>query len=91
MNKNIELGDEVKDVITGFTGIVVCSSEWLNKCVRVQVQSRSLDKDGKVGHTEHFDIEQVELVKKSVVNINKEYTGGPQQGEDNVKAHTTRK
>ena len=35
------LGDEVKDTITGFKGIVVARTEWLNGCARVTVQPQS--------------------------------------------------
>lgn len=34
MNTTIQLGDKVKDTITGFTGVAVCISKWLNGCVR---------------------------------------------------------
>ena len=31
----IELGQKVRDRITGCTGVVVCRSEWLHGCVRI--------------------------------------------------------
>lgn len=42
-----ENGDEVKDTITGFAGVVVARTEWLNGCIRYVVQSRKLGKDDK--------------------------------------------
>ena len=33
-----QLGDKVKDTITGFTGVVTGRSEWLFGCVRCAVQ-----------------------------------------------------
>lgn len=67
---NIELGDRVKDKITGFTGIVVCVSKWLNGCVRLVVQPEKLDK-GRVGMSETFDEEQLDMVHKKVIVTNK--------------------
>lgn len=42
----IKVGDEVRDTITGFSGVVVCRSEWMYGCLRIAVQPREL-KDGK--------------------------------------------
>jgi len=59
--KNLCLGDIAKDTITGFEGVVVAITEWLNGCLRITIQPQAM-KDGKpIGH-ETFDIEQVELV-----------------------------
>lgn len=41
----IELGDEVKDPVTGASGIAVCRLEWLFGCVRIAIQ-RKVDKKG---------------------------------------------
>ena len=73
----IEPGDKVKDVITGLTGIVVSRTEWLNRCVRIQVQPQH-HKDGRPADTVPFDEEQLELVKKAAVKIaaKPEQTGG---------------
>ena len=61
--KIFSLGDTVKDEITGFTGVVICKSTWLNGCVRLMVQRTKLDKDGKPVPAESFDVEQLVLVK----------------------------
>lgn len=61
----VQLGDRVKDQITGLTGIVTCITSWLNGCRRVGVQPEKL-KDGKVEDCVHFDDNQLELVKKAV-------------------------
>lgn len=60
----IKLGDKVKDKITGFTGILVGRTEWLNGCIRFGVQSEKLNKDGEPIEPEWFDEERVELVGK---------------------------
>jgi len=57
----ITLGYEVKDVITGFTGIVVAYAEHLHNCDRAAVQPREL-KDGSPVDALWFDVPQLELV-----------------------------
>ena len=60
--KTPELGDRVKDRVTGFTGIVVCRAQWLNGCDRLGVQPEKLI-DGKPGEIQHFDAPQCDVVK----------------------------
>ena len=42
----IELGVQVKDQVTGLTGIAVARTCWLNGCVRITIQP-VIDKEGK--------------------------------------------
>lgn len=65
MFEPIQLGDRVKDPITGCTGIATCSTTWLHGCIRIGVQSEEL-KDGKPLETIYFDQSQLELVTKRV-------------------------
>jgi hypothetical protein len=53
-------GDEVRDSLSGFTGIVVALTQWFNQCQRATVQP-PLDKDGKIPPAEAFDVEQLEV------------------------------
>lgn len=73
MNK-IQLGCTAKDSITGFVGIVVSSTEWLNGCIRVQIQPTEL-REGKPIEAQVFDIQQVEYVDVGLKNETKP-TGG---------------
>ena len=59
--EGLKLGDIARDKITGFEGVVICISDWLNGCQRVSVQPRTL-KDGKTIDYEVFDAEQIEIV-----------------------------
>ena len=61
----IELGDRVKDPITGLTGIATCITTWLHGCIRVGIQPESF-KDGKKADDVYFDQSQLVLVKKRV-------------------------
>jgi len=78
MRPNINLGDEVKDRITGMTGIVMAITEWFNGCKRVIVQPQSL-KDGTPVKEAAFDIEQLELIEANKVPPKpvERRTGGP--------------
>jgi hypothetical protein len=71
-----QLGDKIRDVITGLEGIMVCRSEWLNKCVRVTIQPQEA-KDGKPVDSYCCDIEQVEVIKRGAFEVKKSPTGGP--------------
>jgi hypothetical protein len=70
--KMIKLGDRVTDKITGFKGIAVARCEYLNGCVRYEIQPEELN-DGKISETFWIDQTQLEEYKKP--NINE--TGGP--------------
>lgn len=63
----IQLGDKVKDMVTGFEGICVARTQWLNGCVRVMVQSDKLDKDGKPQDAQAFDEPQMVITKAGKV------------------------
>jgi hypothetical protein len=60
-----QLGDRVKCVITGFTGIVTCKTEWLNGCRRLGVQPEEV-KDGKIPEPQYFDENQLEIVMRAI-------------------------
>lgn len=42
MEFKFDLGDPVRDKITGFEGVVLCRSEYLTNCNRYGIQSRVL-------------------------------------------------
>ena len=66
--KTVELGDKVRDMVGGFTGIVTGYTKHLTGCDRVAVQAET-GKDGKIGECYCFDIHAVEIVKKRAVVI----------------------
>ncbi len=73
----IELGDKVKDGVSGFTGIVTARSEYINKCIRCEVSPDKTDK-GNLLDAYWFDEEQLTLVKKHAFQSKKkDQTGGP--------------
>lgn len=77
----IKLGDKVTDIVTGYTGIAVGKTEWLNKCVRIAVQKQELH-DGKPVEQQWFDSEQLVVEAEQAVVIKKDQpTGGPRPVE----------
>jgi hypothetical protein len=62
----MNLGDRVKDKITGTKGIVVGYHYWLYGCERITVQPEEA-KDGKPVDTISLDAAQVEVIKAGVV------------------------
>lgn len=79
----LNLGDRAKDVISGFSGIVVGRTTWLYGCDRVGLQGEKLGKDGRVSDVQWFDAAQVVVVKAGVVKgAPAQMTGGPARGEE---------
>ena len=61
-NSDVHLGDIAKDMISGFSGVVVAITDWLNGCRRVTLQPKAM-KDGKPIENHTFDVEQLAMVK----------------------------
>lgn len=69
------LGEEVKDKITGFKGIVICQSKWINGCNTYGAKSQEL-KDGLPQDTQYFDEPQLISLGTSEMTPQRT-TGGP--------------
>lgn len=72
----IELGDEVKDKITGFKGIATSRIKYLNGCDKIGIQPK-MGKDGKIPDCIWFDDIQIVLIKKHPQELKYEKPGGP--------------
>lgn len=66
MKNVVELGDQVKCKVTGFSGIVTSYAKCLTGCDRVTVQP-PIGKDGKHPDAMWIDAAAVEVVKKHKV------------------------
>lgn len=62
----VQLGDRVRDRISGLEGIVVGITDWLYQCRRPIVQPTTLTSDGKPGESQSFDEPQLEVIEKAV-------------------------
>src|SRR5260370_736475 len=56
------LGDKVRDTLTGLTGIVTSRTEFLWGCVRIAVQPEGLYKDGQPHKSTYIDEPQVAVL-----------------------------
>lgn len=65
--KDIEIGDRVRDRVSGFKGIAISRTEWLFGCIRIQVQPEKIGKDGKYPESIVFDEASLEVIKKAAV------------------------
>jgi hypothetical protein len=65
----VELGNKVKDLISGFGGIAVGRIEYLYGCSQIQIEPDRLDKDGKHVDARWFDEQRVEVLKPMVAVI----------------------
>jgi hypothetical protein len=75
-------GDELKDKITGFRGVVISRGDYLTGCNRYALKPQKLMKDKKIQDAEWFDEDQLILIKKKKIDLSERpNTGGP-VGED---------
>lgn len=81
----IKVGQKVEDIVSGFTGIAVARTEWLNGCIRICVQPR-LDKDGKFVDSIDFDEPQLKLIDEKPLHRDRGDTGGPMGYSPSQKA-----
>lgn len=93
VNFKFGMGDEVRDSITSFKGVVISQTRWFNGCVRYIVQSQKLTKDNKPGEGEPFDEAQLELVKakkaKVITAVAAKPPGGPRKDQFSPVRRTT--
>lgn len=76
--KDIELGDSVKDKISGFKGTAVTRTEFLNGCIQYGVVAK-VGKDNKMPEEFPFDEQQLDVVKRKTPDIEKNENGGPRR------------
>lgn len=60
----IELGNTVRDVVTGFTGIATARVEYLNGCVQFCLSPKAVD--NKVVDGVYIDHQRLEVVDQGV-------------------------
>jgi hypothetical protein len=65
----VNLGDEAKDTVSGFTGVVVAKHIYLQGCVRVSLQP-PVDKEGKLPEIQTFDEPLLEVINAEIIQNN---------------------
>lgn len=95
--KTIELGDRVRDVVSGLEGIATARTVWLNGCVRWSIDAPAVD--GKIPEALWADQQQVKFVERDPCGFYPEpiepdedatepirSTGGPTRSSDRLPA-----
>lgn len=72
----VNLGDKVRDKISGFEGIATGRTEYLYKCVHILVSHDKLDKDGKIPDGFWLDEDRLEVLERGRIKAkNTDRTG----------------
>ncbi len=80
-------GVEVKDVVSGFTGIVDCVSLWLNGCRRYSVQPKMKKGETSKPDSIWVDEESLEQISDGVnKKLKSSKTGGPYSKSDSARS-----
>ena len=83
MKNKYEIGDKVKNIIHGITGIVMAYTFYSTGCVHYGLQEQDLDEDGDPKDWKWYDETKLKLVKRGAVKIVpysngvRERNGGP--------------
>lgn len=87
MTEEIQLGEQVKCKITGFKGIAVARTVFINGCVQYSVAPKH--EKGKNPMEQEFQIDEtsLELVNKPKKIIKKNETGGPNRYAKSMKGY----
>jgi len=82
-------GDELKDIVSGFKGVVTARAEYANGCVHYLLDPRKLTADGKAVEADWFDSRQLKQTKAKRINVTIESLPreGPQRGGRPTIAH----
>jgi hypothetical protein len=65
----VALGDKVKDIISGFTGIVAGWQQHLHGCDRLEVEPTDLKDDGGLKDAFIFDVVRLTVLEKNAVPV----------------------
>lgn len=68
----IQLGQKVKDVITGFEGLTVGRAEYLTGCTQVLVVPQRLTAEGKRIDGEWFDEQRLQVTDETMLRLDPE-------------------
>lgn len=72
----IQLGDKVKCKYTGFTGVAVAKTEFINGCIQWQVLPKG-NKNNKMPEEIAIDEQSLEVIPIKKKKVKKSGNGGP--------------
>jgi len=67
----IELGQKVKDKVTGFTGMATAKIEYMNGCIQFLVMPRQKKDDKKYPKGSYIDVEQLDAIGGKLLELNR--------------------
>lgn len=71
----VELGRKVKCKVTGFVGVAIARTVFINGCARITVQP-PVDKDGKHPDALYIDETAIEYVGKTKIDVGEKHQRG---------------
>jgi len=83
----IELGQEARDKVTGFEGILTARHQYITGCDQYSICPTGIDKENKLKETYAFDEGRIEITGKgvTVAEVQTEKRGGPQHPSTSVR------
>jgi len=63
------LNTEVRDVVTGVEGIVMCRAEYATGCRHYGIQQRLVTSEGKIPHWEYFDESRLVVTGQTLATL----------------------
>lgn len=73
---NLNIGDKVRDKVSGFSGIVTGIVDYISGCKQALVGPK-IDKDGKPIDSQWFDVQRLEVLKTNFLKLENAATPGP--------------
>jgi hypothetical protein len=73
----VQLGDDVSHIFTGYEGYVTQIAYWISGCIRVGVQSRDFNKDGQLNDLIWFSDKELKITKAFNQEDTNRKVGGP--------------
>ena len=84
-----DLGDEVQCLVSGFKGVIVGRTEYLNGCLQYSVRTRvNKDMDSRISW---IDEAQLKRTKKQKVKVASKLVGGPHNPPTRTTPPSTRR
>jgi hypothetical protein len=84
-------GEQVRDIITGYTGTVNCLAVWINGCKRCSVQPLMKEGESTLPDSVWIDEESLEKISDGIKGrITPSETGGPSHVNKEANQRSTR-
>ena len=85
----VNLGDRVRDKVTGFEVVATARYQYMNGCERYCVEPM-VDKGGKLVDAQTFDVQRLDVVQPRVASVKASNTGGARDNPSRSDRHASR-